>query len=51
MRNSSLVEWTGAENVTGLKSIPKLRQYIVLGRGALYYRVKHDREDMWTRYK
>ena len=24
MRNSSLVEWLGAENVTGLKSIPKL---------------------------
>ena len=28
MRNSSLVEWFGAENVTGLKSIPKLRQYL-----------------------
>ena len=25
MRNSSLVEWLCAENVTGLKSIPKLR--------------------------
>ena len=24
MRNSSLVEWLGAENLTGLKSIPKL---------------------------
>ena len=24
MRNSSLVEWVGAENVTGLKYIPKL---------------------------
>ena len=24
MRNSSLVEWLGAENSTGLKSIPKL---------------------------
>ena len=24
MRNSSLVEWLGAENVTGLKYIPKL---------------------------
>ena len=25
MRNSSLVEWLGAEDLTGLKSIPKLR--------------------------
>ena len=25
MRNSSLVEWLCAENLTGLKSIPKLR--------------------------
>ena len=26
MRNSSLVEWLCAENVTGLKTIPKLRR-------------------------
>ena len=32
VRNSSLVEWLGAENVTGLKSIPKLRmQQCVVG--------------------
>ena len=30
MRNSSLVEWLCAENVTGLKSIPKLRNTQVL---------------------
>ena len=27
MRNSSLVEWLCAENVTGLKSKPKLRMF------------------------
>ena len=27
MRNSSLVEWRCAENVTGLKLKPKLRMY------------------------
>ena len=36
MRNSSLVEWLGAEDSTGLKFTPKLRQYLILGRGALY---------------
>ena len=30
MRNSSLVEWLCTENVTGLKSIPKLRNTLVL---------------------
>ena len=34
MRNSSLVEWFCAENVTGLSIEPKLGQYIILGRGA-----------------
>ena len=34
MRNSSLVEWLGAEDSTGLKFTPKLRQYLILGRGA-----------------
>ena len=28
MRNSSLVEWLCAENVTGLKFIPKLRMFL-----------------------
>ena len=36
MRNSSLVEWFCAENVTGLSIEPKLGQYLILGRGALY---------------
>ena len=34
MRNSSLVEWFCAENVTGLSIQPKLRQTFSLGRGA-----------------
>ena len=37
MRNSSLVEWFCAENVTGLSVQPKLRHCRnVLGRGASY---------------
>ena len=36
MRNSSLVERLCAENLTGLNLTPKLRQYIILGRGASY---------------
>ena len=39
MRNSSLVERLCAENSTGLKPAPKLRQHVyMLGRGALYKR-------------
>ena len=33
MRNSSLVEWLGAEDSTGLKFTPKLRN-LRIGRGA-----------------
>ena len=37
VRNSSLVEWSCAENVTGLSQTPKLRQVCkYLGRGAFY---------------
>ncbi len=38
MRNSSLVEYTCADNVTGLSGIPKLRIYSfrVGGRGAFH---------------
>ena len=37
MRNSSLVEWLCAEDVTGLKPVPKLGMYRkVRGRGALH---------------
>ena len=49
MRNSSLVEWCGAENVTGLKSIPKLRQYLywvgehrMIGRSVIVRRRGQD---------
>ena len=35
MRNSSLVEWLCAENLTGLNHTPKLGMYIVHGRRAL----------------
>ena len=43
MRNSSLVECPCAENVTGLKSIPKLGHYIyVMGRGASYAGRSHS---------
>ena len=39
MRNSSLVEWFCAENVTGLSVQPKLRHCSnALGRGASYKR-------------
>ena len=52
MRNSSLVEWLGAENVTGLKYIPKLGIALMCsGRGALCSRLKGDRKDSWTRQK
>ena len=43
MRNSSLVEWLCAENVTGLKLTPKLRIHSnVSGRGASYTRRSHS---------
>ena len=35
VRNSSLVERLCAENLTGLRITPKLRQQLMLGRGAL----------------
>ena len=39
MRNSSLVEWICAENLTGLKYIPKLGlDACIRGRGASYER-------------
>ena len=38
VRNSSLVERLCADNLTGLNLTPKLRQYLILGRGALYTR-------------
>ena len=43
MRNSSLVECPRAENVTGLKSIPKLGHCIyTMGRGASYAGRSHS---------
>ena len=35
MRNSSLVEWLCAENLTGLNCTPKLGMYLIHGRRAL----------------
>ena len=46
MRNSSLVEWFCAENVTGLSVQPKLRHCSnALGRGASYKRRSHSGSD------
>ena len=44
MRNSSLVEWSCAENVTGLNHTPKLGldSLTVRGRGASYERGSHS---------
>ena len=36
MRNSSLVEWFCAENLTGLSIQPKLGHCLTMGRGASY---------------
>ena len=36
MRNSSLVEWLCAENLTGLNCTPKLGIHLMYGRRALY---------------
>jgi hypothetical protein len=49
VRNSSLVEWSGADNVTGLSRAPKLRILLLKsGRGAFYAAMKVDREDGWS---
>ena len=43
MRNSSLVEWSCAENVTGLNHTPKLGlARMCRGRGASYERRSHS---------
>ena len=36
VRNSSLVERSCAENVRGSNTLPKLRDHLVIGRGALH---------------
>jgi hypothetical protein len=61
VRNSSLVEWGGADNVTGLSIPPKLRVKVSLGafgdrghhsgRGAFHAAVKVDRKDGWSAWK
>jgi hypothetical protein len=54
VRNSSLVENSGADNVTGLSHVPKLRQYItkakadVLGRGASIFERSGGVTQPWT---
>ena len=52
VRNSSLVERPCAEDVRGSSTEPKSRQdYIILGRGALYIRLKVYRKERWRIYK
>ena len=52
VRNSSLVKWTRAENLTGLKLATEatdLRRFAGGGgRGAFRSAVKVDREDGWS---
>ena len=53
VRNSSLVKWSGADNVTGLKHGAEATDFSASwrGRGAFRVRVKPDREDRWTKRK
>src|SRR5207249_4219413 len=55
VRNSSLVEWCGADNPTGLRAAPKLWVASALGgcsgRGAFRGAGKGDREDSWSARK
>ena len=53
VRNSSLVEHPGADNVTGLSDIPKLWIYIIdVGdRGAFHVLKKTDCEERWRGWK
>ena len=41
MRNSSLVEWSCAENVTGLKFVTEALESVRIGRGAFCRRRSH----------
>ena len=47
VRNSSLVEWSCADNVTGLKPRAEAADSCLCrsGRGAFFNRYKFDRED------
>ena len=50
VRNSSLVEWSCADNVTGLKHSTEAASlhFCVMGRGASISAVKHARERVWS---
>jgi len=54
VRNSSLVECTGADNVTGLKSPTEAAGWCLMnaiGRGAFCSAEKVDRKDGWSGQK
>ncbi len=53
VRNSSLVNCFGADNVTGLKPVTEAAgsRAIGIGRGAFRSRLKQDRKDLWTNRK
>jgi hypothetical protein len=51
VRNSSLVEWSCADNVAGLSAPPKPRHHVrehVVGRGASCTAVKHAGDRVWS---
>jgi hypothetical protein len=51
VRNSSLVEWSCADNVTGLKyraEAASFLLYALMGRGASISAVKRPRERSWS---
>ena len=55
MRNSSLVEWRGTDNVARLKQDTEAWDRFLAresdGRGALWAAEKPDRKDGWSAYK
>ena len=48
VRNSSLVEWSCADNVTGLKYRAEAASCESMGRGASISAVKRPRERSWS---
>ena len=48
VRNSSLVEWSCADNVTGLKHRAEAASCESMGRGASISAVKRPRERSWS---
>jgi hypothetical protein len=48
VRNSSLVEWSRADNVTGLKHRAEAASAVMLGRGASITAVKQPGNRLWS---